>query len=119
MKKKPDINTILIGAVLVIALAMFGWRTVSANKGGVAVVRVDGTSSRQEISLEEDGIHIITTGKLKVTLEVKDGRIRFIESICPDHLCEGYGFISYEDETAICMPAGVAVLVTSEAKPEQ
>ncbi|MBQ3588282.1 MAG: NusG domain II-containing protein, partial [Oscillospiraceae bacterium] len=46
-------------------------------------------------------------------------RIRFIESICPDHLCEGYGFISYEDETAICMPAGVAVLVTSEAKPEQ
>ena len=49
-----------------------------------------------------------------VTLEVKDGQIRFINSICPDHLCEGFGFISMEDESAICMPAGVAVLITDE-----
>ena len=115
MKKKININVILIGLVVVIAAAMFGIRTLGRTKGGCAVVRVDGVDKYQEISLEEDGIHRITTGKLKVTLEVKDGQIRFIDSICPDHLCEGYGFISYEDETAICMPAGVAVLIAESA----
>ena len=58
----------------------------------------------------------IKGGKLKVTLEVKDGAIRFVDTVCPDHLCENEGFIRYEDESAICMPAGVAVLVTDEFK---
>ena len=112
MKKKININTILIGAVAVLAVALLCWKNFGGTKGATALVRVDGQMNYQEISLEEDAVHYITTGKMKVTLEVKDGRIRFIDSVCPDHLCEEFGFISYEDETAICMPAGVAVLVS-------
>lgn len=116
MKKKLNINIILIGAVLVLAAGMMIWKNTTAVKGGIAVVRVDGTDVRQEISLEEDGTYSIEDGKFPVTLEVKDGQIRFVNSLCPDHLCEGYGFIGMEDEVAICMPAGVAVLIESERK---
>ena len=115
MKKKININMLLIGAVLLVAGAMFAFRGATAQKGATAVVRIDGTDKRQEISLEEDNTYFIEDGKIRVTLEVKDGRIRFVNSLCPDHLCEGFGFISYEDETAICMPAGVAVLITEAA----
>lgn len=118
MKKYLNINTILIGLVIVLAFGMYFWRTTHANEGGVAVVRLDGSQVRMEIPLNEDKIHEIHGGKLKVTLEVKDGAIRFIDTVCPDHLCENEGFIRYEDETAICMPAGVAVLVEAEYKGE-
>ena len=40
-----------------------------------------------------------------VHIEVKDGRARFIESPCPDHICEGFGWLSAEDQTATCLPA--------------
>ena len=93
---------------------MLGWRYMNRETGDVAMVAIDNTEKRYEISLEENTIHTITEGKIVVTLEVKDGRIRFIDSKCPDHLCEGFGFIQHEDESAICMPAGVAVLITDE-----
>jgi len=114
MKKYLNINTFLIGLVMVLAFGMFFWRTANAKEGGVAIVRLDGTQVRMEIRLDEDKIHEIHGANLPVYLEVKDGAIRFINTVCPDHLCENEGFIRYEDETAICMPAGVAVLVDAE-----
>ncbi|MBQ7902366.1 MAG: NusG domain II-containing protein [Oscillospiraceae bacterium] len=111
---KIDINKMFIGGLLLFIGVMMLFRYFNTEKGDVAMVRFDGTDVRYEISLEEDRIIEITEGNFLVTLEVKDGQIRFINSICPDHLCEGFGFISNEDEYAICMPAGVAVLITDE-----
>ncbi len=114
MKKNLDINKILIGGLLIFSIVMLGWRFLNRETGDVAMVAIDGTDKRYEISLTEDKIHSISEGNFPVTLEVKEGRIRFINSQCPDHLCEGFGFIQHEDESAICMPAGVAVLITDE-----
>ena len=113
-EKKLDINKIMIGGLLVFSLVAMGIRYLTADKGEYAMVAIDGTASRYEISLEEEAIHTITEGNFVVTLEVKGGAIRFINSQCPDHLCEGFGFVSEEDDFAVCMPAGVAVLITDE-----
>ena len=113
-EKKLDINKILIGGLLVFSIVAMAIRYFTADKGEYAMVAVDGTNTRYEISLEEDAIHTVTEGNFVVTLEVKDGAIRFINSQCPDHLCEGFGFVSQEDDFAVCMPAGVAVLITDE-----
>ena len=112
--KKLDINKILIGAVLGFSIVALGIRYFTADKGEYAMVAIDNAETRYEISLEEDAIHTVTEGNFIVTLEVKDGAIRFINSQCPDHLCEGFGFVSQEDDFAVCMPAGVAVLITDE-----
>ncbi|MBE6866108.1 MAG: NusG domain II-containing protein [Oscillospiraceae bacterium] len=114
MKKKPDINIFLTVGLIIFIVIMLAYRFINRETGDVAMVAIDGTEKRYEISLEEDAIHTIAEGNFVVTLEVKDGRIRFINSLCPDHLCEGFGFIQHEDESAICMPAGVAVLITDE-----
>ncbi|MFQ8832356.1 MAG: NusG domain II-containing protein [Ruthenibacterium lactatiformans] len=63
----------------------------------------------------QDGTYEISEGKLPVTLEVSEGRIRFINSRCPDHICEGYGWLSKEHDQAVCMPAGVVVSVEKGA----
>ena len=116
MKKFLNINTILIGLVLVAGIA--GMLLMNANKtsGSKAVVDInfEGKKDRMEIDLSVDETyHIETT--LPVTLVVKDGKIHFENSQCPDHLCEGFGEISYDGESASCLPAGVIVVVSETA----
>ena len=78
------------------------------------VIAVTRGMTRTE-GLDKDGTYEISEGKLPVTLEVSEGRIRFINSRCPDHICEGYGWLSKEHDQAVCMPAGVVVSVEKGA----
>ena len=63
------------------------------------------------IPLEEDETYSVDTGYYTVHIEVKDGRARFIESPCPDHICEGFGWLSAEDQTATCLPARAVLTI--------
>lgn len=110
MKKYLNINTILILAVLVVGI--FGIWYMNSNKvvGNLAIVQVEKNDKKTEINLGVDGIHKLDAA-LPVTLEVKNGTIAFIESQCPDKLCEGYGYISHEGDVSICLPAGVIVTI--------
>ena len=67
------------------------------------------------LPLSQDGVYPIEGAALPVTLEVKDGAVRFVDSVCPDHICEGYGWLSKEHDQAVCMPAGVVVSVEKGA----
>ncbi len=106
--KKRDLLVLAGLLVLAAGIALF----YLVRPAGVrAVVTVEGGATR-EISLSQDGIYEIEDAALPVTLEVRDGKIRFVDSLCPDHLCERFGFIGNEGEYAICMPAGVAVTIS-------
>ena len=85
-------------------------RSGAGTAGVAARVTVDGSDDLL-LSLDEDGRYSIEGGRLPVTLEVAGSRIRFVESQCPDHICEHYGWLSQEYDQAICMPAGVVVTV--------
>ena len=113
MKKFLNINTVLIGLVLIAGVA--GMLIMNANKtsGSKALVDINfnGKTERMEIDLSTDETyHIETT--LPVTLVVKDGKISFQNSQCPDHLCEGFGEIYFDNQSASCLPAGVIVVVS-------
>ena len=82
---------------------------VSHRPGTVAVVEYNGKVI-QEIPLSASGVYHIDAD-LPVTLIVEDGKIFFTDSVCPDHLCEGFGRISRKRESAICLPARVSVYI--------
>lgn len=67
-----------------------------------------------EIDLREDGIFPILSGKMLI--EVKSGRLRVIESDCPNHLCMKMGPISSEDQTIICIPNKVLITIKGDDK---
>ena len=46
-----------------------------------------------------------STGYLTVHIKIQDGAARFVDSPCPDHICESFGWLSEEDQTATCLPA--------------
>ena len=101
-----------------ILFAVFSW---GRGDGGTAVVTVaqrnavtglpEGESRVFEVPLAQDALIPIEDAALPATLEVQDGRIRFVGSVCPDHLCENTGWLSQEGDEAICLPAGVWVRV--------
>lgn len=55
-----------------------------------------------------------TGAQLPFTLEVSEGRVRFVNSQCPDHVCEGFGWLAKERDEAVCLPAGVVVRVEAQ-----
>ena len=72
---------------------------------GEAVRKIDLSAADDEIfSIEEE------TG-LRVTIEIKDHRIRFLSSDCPDHICIHTGWIGEPAQTAVCMPNRVSVTI--------
>ena len=81
--------------------------------GGAARVSIDGQVVLSvDLAREPDGM-IALGGDYGVpaSLEVKDGKIRFVDVDCPDHLCEKAGFIGADGQMAVCMPNRTAVVI--------
>lgn len=84
----------------------------------VAVVTVNGEEIRRiDLSSTEDEIFTLDTSPT-VTLEIKDGKIRFIDSLCPDSTCENSGFLDSHGDTAACVPAGTVVTIQGSAQSD-
>ena len=83
IRKKPETETKLV------ALVDFG----------------DGIT--ETLPLDEDYDYLYDVGDYVVHIQVKDGAAAFLDSQCPDHVCEQFGWLSEEDAWAACVPAGV------------
>ena len=109
--KKTDI---LILLALLLAAALLFLLLRQRPSGAVAVVTLlhkDGSETVQTVPLDKDRILPIEGAALPVTLEIKDGAIRFIDSACPDHICQNTGWMRQEGDWAACIPAGVWVRI--------
>ena len=65
----------------------------------------------QKLSLDKDAVYDIDTGYLTVHIEVKDGAARFIDSPCPDHICESFRLDLAGGSTATCLPARAVLTI--------
>ena len=110
MKKSTKTNIIFALVVLAIAAA-FLIAGLFKPKGNVAVLTYGFDGAEMRIPLNEDHRYDIESGKYTIHLEVKDQQIRFVESPCPDHVCESYGWLSQEGDFAACLPAFAAVVI--------
>ena len=61
--------------------------------------------------LETDADYDVDTGYLTVHIRIQNGAARFVDSPCPDHICESFGWLSEEDQTATCLPARAVLTI--------
>ena len=113
-KKALKTNLIFAGVLLAAALALFALLQLRPS-GGTALLTYGEDGKTMEIPLDKDARYDVDTGIYTIHLEVKDGAIAFVDSPCPDHLCEGYGWLSRQDDWAACLPARANVVVMSES----
>ena len=111
--KQLLINLIFAAVVLVIAGGWFAWqaahRTGAANLA--ATLTYGDANTVLDIPLNKDATYDVDTGYLTVHIQVQDRAARFVDSPCPDHICEHYGWLQEEDQTATCLPARAVLTI--------
>lgn len=104
-------NLAFAAAVLALAAGLFFWQRSQARAGQTALVEYGEAGQTLRIPLNRDARYDIDTGLLTIHLEVAGGAIRFVDSPCADHLCEGFGQLRSEGDWAACLPAKALVTV--------
>ena len=107
-KKGMKANLIFAAVLLAVAAVLFLFLRGRA-AGAVAVLTYGDAGQRMEIPLDRDQRY--DTGYYTIHLEVKGGKIAFVDSPCPDHVCEGYGWLGKDGDWAACLPAKATVTV--------
>ena len=118
-KRKPWMKTLIFAlVVLVLAAALyFGGRAAHSGKGGGLQAGVDfGDGITETLPLDTDHDYLYDVGDYVVHLQVKDGAVAFLDSQCPDHVCEQFGWLDKDGAWAACVPAGVYVVVETTAE---
>lgn len=113
MKNKKLLTNILFAVViLAIAAVLLAVRIRHASGSQLAAQLIYGDNNTVlDIPLDKSDTYTVDTGYYTVHIEVQDGRARFVDSPCPDHICEGFGWLSAEDQTATCLPARAVLTI--------
>ncbi len=108
------ILAVVLCAVVLLCLVLLWVQQSRKETGTVAKVWLDGQvvltfdlGDYEESTLVD--LEPVTGRTAKV--ELKDHQIRFVQVDCPDHVCEGYGFLSQVNQTAVCMPNRLVITV--------
>ena len=110
--KKLWVNLLFIAVVLAVAGVLF-WLRGSSQSGASlrAELTYGDNNTVLPISLAKNGIYDVDTGYYTVHIEVQDGAARFVDSPCPDHICEHFGWLREENQTATCLPARAVLTI--------
>ena len=109
---KLFVNLIFVLAVLAIAGVLFALRAAHATGSTLEAELIYGDANTVlDLPLTKDATYDVDTGYLTVHIQVQDGAARFVDSPCPDHICEGFGWLSNEDQTATCLPARAVLTI--------
>ena len=111
--KKLLINLIFAVVILLAAGVLFALRSASKTPDAAlaAELTYGDNNTVLPISLTENKTYDVDTGYLTVHIEVQDGAARFIDSPCPEHICESFGWLTEEDQTATCLPARAVLTI--------
>jgi hypothetical protein len=108
MKQHKKLLMNLVFAAVILAAAAVLLLVRKANQTGTplcAELIYGDSNTRLTFPLEKDADYDVDTGYLTVHIKIQDGAARFVDSPCPDHICESFGWLSEEDQTATCLPA--------------
>ena len=94
-----DVNPAYISSLVVVGALL------------LAVLTYGDPQTTLTFALSKDGVYDVDTGEYTIHLRVEDGAIAFVDSPCPDHLCEGFGRLKAQGDWAACMPARASLTI--------
>ena len=118
--KKGDLLIILVLGIFVIVSPLF---LIYSNDAGLAAEGGEGNSLVAEISRDNQVIQRIDLNKLEgpkhieledgihMTILAENGRIKVLESDCPNQICVAAGWLTQPGDFAVCAPNEVTVTI--------
>lgn len=110
MPKKKDF--ILIGILLVIALAGLGVTQLLQHQEGASVTITVGGETYGTYPLNQSRVIEINDDKGYNKVIIENGRVHMEAADCPDQYCVQHAAIHSDHETIICLPHELVVEIT-------
>ena len=111
MRSKSRFRPLKIGDILVIILFLSFVFFLPKKRGEKVIISVDKTTDF--VYPLNQNKEIIVKGKLgEAKVEIKDGKVRILNSPCPLKICENKGWISKKGDFIICVPNRIAIKIT-------
>lgn len=103
---------VITGLVLLIAFLTVFSLTVRGTNNLTAVITQNGQVIK-EINLSElsSPLEFAIDGKYHNSIRAEQGKIRFVESSCPDDICVQTGWLTKPGQVATCLPNGVLIKI--------
>lgn len=113
MKRKDLITNLIFAAVVLVVAAVFLLMRNAGESGATLAAELiyGDANTVLSIPLDKDTTYDLDTGYYTVHVQVADGAARFVDSPCPDHVCESFGWLDREDQTATCLPARAVLTI--------
>ena len=105
------LSHVAFGAMAIAAVLLVVRRVHASGSGLRAELIYGDNNTTMNLPLDVDETYDVDTGYYTVHIQIKDGAARFVDSPCPDHICEGFGWLSNEDQTATCLPARAVLTI--------
>ena len=103
---------LVILAIILIAVLFVVSFYESNTDEKIAIVSQNGiVLDRIELNKISDRYEINYFGEYPGTIEINNGRIRFLHADCPDQVCVNTGWIDRPGQIAVCLPAGVIIKI--------
>ena len=77
-----------------------------------SVVKVNAAGQRYEYSASQNGIYEVQGAAGKTVFEIKDGKVRIIDSCCPNKNCVNQGWHS----PLVCLPNDVIISIEEQGE---
>lgn len=111
--KKTDL--IFLGILLVGCIIALIWMYLpNGQSGAVAEIACDGKLVETiSLSTAADEIFVLSENP-QVSFQIQNHQIRFVNTDCPDKLCENVGFLHESNPLAVCLPNRVSLKIVSQ-----
>lgn len=118
MSSLTSLDKLLIVTLIIIALAGFIFIGYFSEEADTAIVNVDGKEALR-LPLNKNRIFSVE-GPLGITdIEIKDGSIRVINSVCDKKICVKTGWIHKSYQHILCVPNHIAIYLSGGGKREK
>ena len=112
--RKRDLLVFLL-AVILAGAGFLQWLPKSGTP--VAVIEQDGKEVRRvELSSIIQPETLVLEGEFSVTVLLEPGQVSIVHSDCPDQICVSTGVLTRPGQSAVCLPARVAVRIVGETQ---
>lgn len=103
MKKIRPLDFVIVASIIISAI--FSIKKSTTINGSRVLAQADGDS--YEFSLDKDGIYKVEGPLGFTTFEIKDKKVRIIDSPCPNKTCVDQGWTS----PIVCLPNKVIITI--------
>lgn len=110
-------DKILIIVLAVMAVFILAWNSFGVNSGKqlTAVITQDGKIIKQiDLTDLKSPESVYIDEPVKQVIRAEQGKIRFMESDCPNKICVKTGWLTKAGDRAVCIPSKVVVTIVGE-----